>query len=51
MPVTLTAEVESALAILKDGLKDIYGPRLKSSSCTVPKLVALPVRTPTSMSP
>ena len=29
MAVTLTAEVETALATLKEGLKEIYGPRLK----------------------
>jgi predicted nucleotidyltransferase len=29
MAVTLTAEVETALATLKEGLKEIYGARLK----------------------
>lgn len=29
MAITLTAEVETALATLKGGLREIYGPRLK----------------------
>jgi uncharacterized protein len=29
MAITLTAEVETALTTLKEGLKKIYGPRLK----------------------
>ena len=29
MAVTLTAEVETALATLRDGLKEIYGPHMK----------------------
>lgn len=29
MPITLTGEVEAALATLKQGLEEIYGPQLK----------------------